>query len=92
MAGLDKQGVHHFHERLPTEGEVADMLANNERIKRSLEQLRDSVQFSNQSELSCEATKIKWLCEEDQDATIYSNVVKPQNVTENKRPQGVSSF
>ena len=86
----EQQGPHHIPERLPTEREVADMLANNDLMKRSLEQVRDLVQASIQSERAREGPKMKGPYEDDQDVAMYADGVKPQYVNEKKRPRGVS--
>ncbi|KAI9172452.1 hypothetical protein HJFPF1_01954 [Paramyrothecium foliicola] len=87
----EQQGPHHIPERLPTEREVADMLANNELVKRSLEQVRDLVQASIQSERAREGAKMKGPYEEDQDMAMYADGGKPQyGMAEGKRKRGVS--
>jgi hypothetical protein len=86
----EQQGPHQIPERLPTEREVADMLANADLMKRSLEQVRDLVQASIQSERAREGTKMKGPYEEDQDVAMYVDGSKSQYVPEKKRARGVS--
>jgi hypothetical protein len=85
----EQQGPHHIPERLPTEREVADMLSNTELIRRSLEQVRDLVQASIQSERAREGAKMKGSYEEDSDVAMYTDGNKPQYaMAEGKRKRG----
>lgn len=69
------------------------MLGNMDMIKRSLEQVKDAVQASIQSERAREGTKVKSAFEEDhQDVPMYDNGMKPQyTMTEVKKRRGVSA-
>jgi hypothetical protein len=64
------------------------MLANADLMKRSLEQVRDLVQASIQSERAREGTKMKGPYEEDQDVAMYVDGSKSQYVPEKKRARG----
>ncbi|KJZ78734.1 hypothetical protein HIM_02125 [Hirsutella minnesotensis 3608] len=74
----EQHGSQPIPERLPTEREVGEMLANVDMIKRSLEQVKDAVQASIQSERAREGTKIKGAYDEDNDVPMYGDVMKPQ--------------
>ncbi|KHN94332.1 GATA-type sexual development transcription factor NsdD [Metarhizium album ARSEF 1941] len=86
----EQHGSHPIPERLPTEREVNDVLGNMDMIKRSLEQVKDLVQASIQSERAREGTKIKGAFEEEhQDVPMYDNGMKPQyTMTEVKKRRG----
>ncbi|OAQ70700.1 GATA-type sexual development transcription factor NsdD [Pochonia chlamydosporia 170] len=86
----EQHGSHPIPERLPTEREVNDMLGNIDMIKRSLEQVKDAVQASIQSERAREGTKGKGAFEEEhQDVPMYDNGMKPQyTMTEVKKRRG----
>lgn len=70
------------------------MLGNIDMIKRSLEQVKDAVQASIQSERAREGTKGKGAFEEEhQDVPMYDNGMKPQyTMTEVKKRRGVSDI
>ncbi|KPM42019.1 hypothetical protein AK830_g4487 [Neonectria ditissima] len=85
----EQHGAHPIPERLPTEREVSDMLANMELIKRSLEQVRDLVQTSIQNERAREGAKMKGPYEDEHDVTMYGDGMKPQyGITEVKKRRG----
>ncbi|OAA45697.1 GATA-type sexual development transcription factor NsdD [Metarhizium rileyi] len=90
----EQHGSHPIPERLPTEREVNDMLGHIDTIKRSLEQVKDVVQASIQSERAREGTKIKGAYEEEhQDVPMYDNGMKAQYaMTEVKKRRGVSDL
>jgi hypothetical protein len=69
----EQQGPHHIPERLPSEREMSDMLANAELLKRSLDQMRDLVQVSLQSERARDVAKAKSMYEDDQDMPMYND-------------------
>lgn len=78
-------------ERLPTEGEVGDMLSNAELLKRSLEDIRDMILITIQTERAREGAKAKGPYEDEQDAAMYGGGMKPQYaMTEVKKRRGVS--
>lgn len=68
------------------------MLANVDLIKRSLEQVKDAVQASIQSERAREGTKVKGTYEEDHDVSMYGDGMKPQYAMQHevKKRRGVS--
>ncbi|PKS08873.1 hypothetical protein jhhlp_003485 [Lomentospora prolificans] len=76
-------------ERLPTEREVSDMLANLDYIRRSLENVRDLVQHSSRSEVARES-KGKAPVEDD-DSPMYDGANKPAafGASEVKKRRGV---
>ena len=79
-------------ERLPTEREVGEMLSNIDLMKRSLEQVRETVQISIQNERAREGAKAKGTYDEDQDVPMYGDGMKPQYpMAEVKKRRGVSS-
>ena len=68
------------------------MISNIELIKRSLEQVRDIVQVSIQSERAREGAKMKGPYEEEHDAAMYGDGMKAQyGITEVKKRRGVSA-
>jgi hypothetical protein len=69
------------------------MLGYVESMKRSLEQVKDAVQASIQSERVREGAKAKGTFEEDHhDVPMYDNGMKPQyTMTEVKKRRGVSN-
>ncbi|EGR50828.1 uncharacterized protein TRIREDRAFT_57735, partial [Trichoderma reesei QM6a] len=75
---------------LPTEREVSDMLSNVEYLKRSLEQCREVIVASLQSERAREGAKPpKGPYEEDQDVPMYGDSIKPPyGMTEVKKRRG----
>jgi hypothetical protein len=80
-------------ERLPTDRELTDMLNNVELIKRSLEQVRDLVHQSAQTERIRDGAKLpKGPYDEDQDMPMYGEQMKaPQYAMgETKKRRGVS--
>lgn len=74
----EQHGSQPIPQRLPTEREVAEMIANVDLIKRSLEQVKDAVQASIQSERAREGTKMKGSYDEDHDVAMYGDGMKPQ--------------
>jgi hypothetical protein len=75
-------------ERLPSEREVNEMLANADYIKRSLEQVRDIVQHTERAR---EGAKAKSAYDESHDASMYNDGMKPHYpVNEVKKRRGVS--
>ncbi|KND86647.1 hypothetical protein TOPH_08710, partial [Tolypocladium ophioglossoides CBS 100239] len=76
----EQHGSQPIPERLPTEREVSEMLANVDLIKRSLEQVKDAVQASIQSERAREGTKVKGAYEEDHDVSMYGDGMKPHEL------------
>ncbi|PHH60517.1 hypothetical protein CDD80_1583 [Ophiocordyceps camponoti-rufipedis] len=75
----EQHGSQPIPERLPTEREVVEMLVNVDLIKRSLDQVKDAIQASIQSERAREGAKIKSSpYEEDHDVAMYGDVMKPQ--------------
>lgn len=68
---------------------MADMLANAEMLKRSLDQLRDLVMVSIQS-AAREGAKPKGPYEDDQDAPMYAEGKPPYSMPDVKRRRGVS--
>lgn len=88
----EQHGSQPIPQRLPTDREVSEMLANVDLIKRSLEQVKDAVQASIQSERAREGTKVKGTYEEDHDIPMYGNGMKPQYAMQHevKKRRGVS--
>ncbi|KAG6035313.1 hypothetical protein E4U41_006144 [Claviceps citrina] len=86
----EQHGSHPIPERLPTEREVNDMLANVDLIKQSLDHVKDAVQASIQSERAREGSKMKASYEEDHaDGAMYENGIKTQyTMTEVKKRRG----
>lgn len=77
-------------EKLPTEREVGEMLSNIELMKRSLEQVRETIQVSIQNEQAREGAKAKAPGEEDQDLPMYGDGLKAQYpMNEVKKRRGV---
>ncbi|KFA46680.1 hypothetical protein S40293_08086 [Stachybotrys chartarum IBT 40293] len=83
----EQQGPHYIQERLPTEREMADMLANAEMLKRSLDQLRDLVMVSIQS-AAREGAKPKGPYDDDQDVPMYAEGKPPYSMPDVKRRRG----
>lgn len=71
---------------------MSDMLSNVEYLKRSLEQCREVIVASLQSERAREGAKPpKGPYEEDQDVPMYGDSIKPPyGMTEVKKRRGVS--
>ncbi|KAH7113353.1 hypothetical protein EDB81DRAFT_670309 [Dactylonectria macrodidyma] len=89
----EQHGAHSIPDRLPTERDISDMLANIELIKRYLEQVRGLVQTSSQNERAREVAKMKDLYEEAHDVPMYGDAMKPQcGMTEVKTRWSVSSI
>ena len=88
----EQHGSQPIPQRLPTDREVSEMLANVDLIKRSLEQVKDAVQASIQSERAREGTKVKGTYEEDHDIPMYGDGMKPQYAMQHevKKRRGVS--
>ncbi|KAG5921374.1 hypothetical protein E4U42_005869 [Claviceps africana] len=86
----EQHGSHPIPERLPTEREVHDMLTNVELLRQSLEQVKDAVLASIQSERAREGIKVKGSYEEDHpDVAMYENGMKAQYaMTEVKKRRG----
>ncbi|KAG5973708.1 hypothetical protein E4U55_000319 [Claviceps digitariae] len=86
----EQHGSHPIPERLPTEREVHDMLTNVDLMRQSLEQVKDAVQASIQSERVREGSKVKGSYEEDHsDVAMYENGMKAQyTMTEVKKRRG----
>ncbi|KAH0498858.1 hypothetical protein TgHK011_006086 [Trichoderma gracile] len=86
----EQHGSQPIPERLPTEREVSDMLSNVEYLKRSLEQCREVIVASLQSERAREGAKPpKGPYEEDQDVPMYGDSIKPPyGMTEVKKRRG----
>ncbi|KAH7120185.1 hypothetical protein B0J13DRAFT_649664 [Dactylonectria estremocensis] len=78
LIAQEQHGAHPIPDRLPTERDISDMLANIELIKRYLEQVRGLVQTSSQNERAREAAKMKDLYEEAHDVPMYGDAMKPQ--------------
>ncbi|KAJ6440505.1 GATA-type sexual development transcription factor NsdD [Purpureocillium lavendulum] len=74
----EQHGSQPIPQRLPTDREVSEMLANVDLIKRSLEQVKDAVQASIQSERAREGTKVKGTYEEDHDVAICNRIDTPE--------------
>ncbi|PFH55311.1 hypothetical protein XA68_10131 [Ophiocordyceps unilateralis] len=75
----EQHGSQPIPERLPTEREVIEMLVNVDLIKRSLDQVKDAIQASIQSERAREGAKMKSSTYEgDHDVPMYGDVMKPQ--------------
>lgn len=88
----EQHGPQPIPERLPTEREVGEMLHNVEYLKRSLEQVREVIVASIQSERAREGAKVKGPYDEDQDVQMYGDGIKPQyGIAEVKKRRGVSS-
>ncbi|KAJ4231833.1 hypothetical protein NW757_013872 [Fusarium falciforme] len=86
----EQHGAHPIPKRLPTEQEVSDMLSNIERIKRSLEQMKDLVQTSIQNERAREGAKLKDPNEEKHDVPMHRDAMKPQHgMPEVKKRRGM---
>ena len=79
-------------ERLPTDHEIADMLSTTDLVKRSLEQVRELVHQSAQSERIRDVAKQPKGPYEDDDVSMYSDHMKaPQYAMgETKKRRGVS--
>lgn len=77
-------------DRLPTEREVSEMLANVEYIKRSLEQVREVVQVSMQADRSRDGVKPKGPYGEAHDVSMYEGMKPQYPVNEVKKRRGVS--
>lgn len=87
-AAQEQQGGPPTIERLPSEREVNEMLANVDYIKRSLEQVRDIVQHTERAR---EGAKAKGAYEESHDVSMYNDGMKPHYpVNEVKKRRGVS--
>lgn len=89
----EQHGPHHIPERLPTEQEVNDMIANAELIRNSLEFVRDVVQQSIRSERAREGNKPKapMHYDDEEDVHMYGEGMKTQyTITEVKKRRGVS--
>ncbi|KAM3550154.1 hypothetical protein MY1884_008387 [Beauveria asiatica] len=85
-AAQEQQGGQSSVERLPSEREVNEMLANADYIKRSLEQVRDIVQHTERAR---EGAKAKSAYEESHDASMYNDGMKPHYpVNEVKKRRG----
>ncbi|OAA60187.1 sexual development transcription factor NsdD [Akanthomyces lecanii RCEF 1005] len=85
-AALEQQGGPPTIERLPSEREVNEMLANVDYIKRSLEQVRDTVQHTERAR---EGDKAKGAYEESHDVNMYNDGMKPHYpVNEVKKRRG----
>lgn len=80
-------------ERLPTEREVGDMIANVELMKRSLEQVRELVQVSLQNERVREGAQVKANYEEQEDISMYGgdNAKSAYPLNEVKKRRGVGT-
>ncbi|RDA89569.1 hypothetical protein CP533_5764 [Ophiocordyceps camponoti-saundersi (nom. inval.)] len=75
----EQHGSQPIPERLPTEREVNEMLVNVDLIKRSLDQVKDAIQASIQSERAREGAKIKSSTyDDDHDMAMYGDAMKPQ--------------
>ncbi|KAG6238384.1 hypothetical protein E4U24_007153 [Claviceps purpurea] len=75
----EQHGSHPIPERLPTEREVHDMLANADLIRQSLEHVKESVQASIQSERAREGNKAKPSPEQDHpDMVMFDASTKGQ--------------
>ena len=91
---LEQQGHSPIPERLPTDREIGDMMGNSEMLKRSLEQLRDLVHQSAQTERTRDGAKQpKGPYDEDQEMSMYGEHMKaPQYaMNDTKKRRGVSS-
>ncbi|KAK5987528.1 GATA zinc finger domain-containing protein 10 [Cladobotryum mycophilum] len=100
----EQHGSTTIPERLPTEREVNDMLANIDFLKRSLEQVREAVLVSIANERNRDNNnninnntnnniittnnKPKGSYDEDPDIHMYSDSVKPHYITEVKKRRG----
>ncbi|KAK7215442.1 hypothetical protein V2G26_003445 [Clonostachys chloroleuca] len=87
----EQHGPHHIPERLPTEQEVNDMIANAELIRNSLEFVRDVVQQSIRSERAREGNKPKapMHYDDEEDVHMYGEGMKTQyTITEVKKRRG----
>lgn len=70
---------------------MTDVLANVELIKRCLEQVKDAVQASIQSERAREGAKAKGGFEDEHhDVTMYDGMKPQYTMTEVKKRRGVS--
>ncbi|RDA82599.1 hypothetical protein CP532_6327 [Ophiocordyceps camponoti-leonardi (nom. inval.)] len=75
----EQHGSQPIPERLPTEREVNEMLVNVDLIKRSLDQVKDAIQASIQSERAREGAKAKSSTyDDDHDMAMYGDAMKPQ--------------
>ncbi|KAL6908290.1 hypothetical protein GGI43DRAFT_379154 [Trichoderma evansii] len=85
----EQHGSQPIPERLPTEREVSDMLSNVEYLKRSLEQCREVIVASLQSERARDGAKPKGPYDDDQDVQMYNDSMKqPYGMTEVKKRRG----
>lgn len=84
----EQHGAQPVPERLPTEREVSEMLANVEYIKRSLEQVREVVQVSMQTDRQRESVKPKGPYGEAHDVPMYDGMKPQYPVNEVKKRRG----
>lgn len=86
----EQHGGHPIPERLPSEREVGELLSNVTYLKQNLENLRELVQHSIQTEKAREG-RPKGPYDGDDDVSMYGDGVKqPYNVGEVKKRRGVS--
>lgn len=85
----EQHGAHPIPERLPTEQEVNDMLANAEIARVALERVKETVQQSSRNERAREASRAKGTLEEERDVPMFEDGMKPQySITEVKKRRG----
>ncbi|KAK0388274.1 hypothetical protein NLU13_4519 [Sarocladium strictum] len=84
----EQSGSPPMPERLPTDHEIAEMLNTTDLVKRSLEQVRDLVHQSAQSERIRDSAKPKGPYDDD-DVAMYTDHMKaPQYIAETKKRRG----
>lgn len=84
----EQHGGHPIPERLPSEREVGELLSNVTYLKQNLENLRELVQHSIQTEKAREG-RPKGPYDGDDDVSMYGDGVKqPYNVGEVKKRRG----
>ncbi len=87
----EQHGGHPIPERLPTEREVGELLSNVNYLKQNLENLRELVQHSIQTEKAREGGRAKGPYDGDDDVSMYGDGMKqPYNMGEVKKRRGVS--
>ncbi|KAH8178898.1 GATA zinc finger domain-containing protein [Sarocladium implicatum] len=86
----EQSGSSPMPERLPTDHEIADMLSTTDLVKRSLEQVRDLVHQSAQSERIRDVAKQPKGPYDDDDVAMYSEHMKAPQYTmgETKKRRG----
>ncbi|EMR69497.1 putative gata-type sexual development transcription factor protein [Eutypa lata UCREL1] len=85
----EQHGGHPIPERLPTEREVGELLSNVNYLKQNLENLREIVQHSIQTEKAREGGRPKGIYDGDDDVSMYGDGMKqPYGIGEVKKRRG----